>query len=145
VRFRFLKLPLASGVLDHPRPFLNVNVVGPRRQRPAAMLVDSGASDSMLPKAFLAGLGVEFSGEKAVVGSFTGEVYEADIASVRLSFGGGKFDLMTRVLGFPGPCIPVLGVSDFFNRYFVAFDTSAQVFMVSEPRRMNEQSPKTSR
>ena len=101
------------------------------------MLVDSGASDSMLPKAFLASLGVQFSGEKATVHSFAGEGYEADVASVRLVFGGGRFDLTTRVLGFPGACIPVLGMSDFFNRYFVAFDAGTLMFMVSEPRRLH--------
>jgi len=134
MRFAFQRLRLSDGSLDCPRPLLNVSVVGPRRHAPALMLVDSGSSETMLPKRFLEALGVQFSGEKSEVSSFCAERHEAEVAAVTLRFGGGRFEVSTRVLGFPGQCVPVLGLRDFFGRYVVSFDAGGLSFFVSEPR-----------
>ena len=99
------------------------------------MLVDSGACETMLPAPLLEALGVRYSGEKLAVCSFSGQQSEAEVGAVRVSFGGGRFELTTRVLGYPGFCVPVLGMRDFFNRYFVAFDAGALAYFVEEPRR----------
>ena len=135
MRFAFQRLRLFDGGLDIPRPILRVRVKGPRRSALADVLVDSGASDMMFPRTFLEGLGVLFSGEKCEASSFCGERHEADVGTVGLQFGGGYFELTTRVLAFHGKCIPVLGLRDFFNRYLVAFDAGALSLFISEPRR----------
>jgi hypothetical protein len=134
VRFAFHRLRLADGSLDYPRPMLSVCIIGPRRRASQMMLVDSGASDTILSKGFLESLGVQFTGEKQEVYSFAGDRYEAEVAAARLSFGGGRFELSSRVLAFPGGCVAALGIRDFFNRYIVTIDAGGLVLHVTEPR-----------
>lgn len=135
MKWRYSRLPLSDGSLDEPRPYLRVRLTGPKADGAALMLVDSGAGDTILPLAMLVDLGVAFSGEKVRISSFAGEAFETEVGAVRVRFGGARFDLTTRVLAFPGPCIPILGTRAFFERYFVAFDAGSGVFMVEEPRR----------
>ncbi|MGC4116028.1 MAG: aspartyl protease family protein [Myxococcales bacterium] len=135
MKWRYSRLLLSDGTLDQPRPYLRVRITGPRAEGAAVMLVDSGAGDTILPRTMLEDLGVAFTGEKVRISSFAGEEFDTDIGAVRIRFGGGQFDLTTRVLAFPGPCIPVLGTREFFERYFVAFDAGAGAFMVAEPQR----------
>ena len=134
MRFRYQRLRFPDGSLDEPRPFLPVTVEGPRKRANMLMLVDSGAGDTILARQFLELLGVTFSGEKVAVGSFDYRTREADVGAVRLRFGGGRFDLVTRVLAFPGRCMPVLGQRVFFERFFVGFNASKGIFVVDEPR-----------
>jgi predicted aspartyl protease len=111
-----------------------VTVAGQRRSAPTAMLVDSGASDTMIARDFLEHLGVHLSSEKREVLSFSGERHEADVAMATIRFGGGRFELRTSILAFPGRRVPILGMRDFFNRYLVAFDAGGSSFFVSEPK-----------
>ncbi len=74
------------------------------------------------------------TGEKVQVAAFDGRAQEADVGTVRISFGGGRFELTTRVLGFPGQCLPVLGIRDFFQRYRVSFEAASLCFFVEELR-----------
>lgn len=137
MRFAYCRHPLGpDGELDDPRPYLDVRVLGTERSADTQMLVDSGSAETMLPKFFLDALGAQYSGEKARVTGFAGGDFpEAEVTTVRLLFGRGRFELRTRVLAFPGVCIPVLGHRDFFLRYYVAFDAARGEFVVAEPAR----------
>ena len=94
------------------------------------MLIDSGADETLLPSWIAEALGLVPTGERVQLFSFAGESVLGDVAEVRLTFGGGAFDLATRAVFHPSIGVPCLGNRDFFRQFRVTFDAGRGIFEI---------------
>jgi hypothetical protein len=135
MKFRYLSESLGQEPFDRVRPMLRVLVVGPRGRARALMLVDSGADETLIPTALADGLGIASTGEECALATVTsGLEPPGKVGLAQLQFGGGRFSFQSRVVSHPHVRVPVLGHSDFFERYRVTFDAANRLFFVEEAR-----------
>ena len=116
-------------------PYLTVGLVGPTSRLRLPMLVDSGSMESMIPDRFLRLLGVPIDGEQMTMVGAGGKAFVGRVAQVRIEFG--PHSVNTRVVAVPGQvkAPPILGHRDFFQTFWVGFDTAGRGFHVSPARK----------
>jgi hypothetical protein len=115
-------------------PLLQVRLRGPLGLIPLPMLVDSGATETMVPAKLLEALGVPLDGEQVVLTGANGAEFPGRAAQVRIEFG--LHALVSRVVAYPDAVkgMPLLGHRDFFLNFWVGFDSRGRKFYVSPHR-----------